>query len=113
MTIPPKCEDVVAKLDAALGREAELREELERVKSLYDREVLGLNNEGDPIGGDPAGGYKNDNVRLQQRLTVAERLLKRVIDSSVLSFERDAPEELESLEVDICAALKPAEGEGS
>ncbi len=34
-------------------------------------------------------------------------LLQRVIDSSVLSFEADAPEELESLEADICAALKP------
>lgn len=59
--------------DAALAREAALREELERVKSRYDREVLGLNNEGDPIGGDPAGGYKNDNARLQQRLTVVEQ----------------------------------------
>lgn len=45
---------------------------------------------------------------LQQRLTVAEQLLQRVIDSSVLSFEQDAPEELESLEADICGALKPA-----
>lgn len=73
MNIPPKYEDVVANLDAALAREAALREELERAKSRYDREVLGLNNEGDPIGGDPAGGYKNDNARLQQRLAVAEQ----------------------------------------
>jgi len=56
---------------------------------------------------------------LQQRLTAAderadmlEGLLRRVVDSSVLSFEQDAPEELESLEADICAALKPAEGGG-
>lgn len=56
-----------------MAREAALREELERVKSRYDREVLGLNNEGDPIGGDPAGGYKNDNARLQQSLTVVEQ----------------------------------------
>ena len=117
MNIPPKYEDVVAKLDSAneeinclksvlngmefqnvdgmvldgadaclfLGQESariikgiqsernELREELDRAKSRYDREVLGLNNEGYPIGGDPAGGYKNDNARLQQRLTVAEQ----------------------------------------
>lgn len=101
MNIPPKYEDLVAQLDAAeviiqagehveshlekqidilridldaaLGREAALREELELAKSRYDREVLGLNNEGDPIGGDPAGGYKNDNARLQQRLTSAEQ----------------------------------------
>jgi hypothetical protein len=60
-------------LTAAKSELAALREELEREKSRYDREVLGLNNEGDPIGGDPAGGYKNDNVQLQQRLTAAER----------------------------------------
>jgi len=80
MNIPPKYEDVVAKLEEALGREAALREDLERAKSRYDREVLGLNNEGDPIGGDPAGGYKNDNARLQQRLTVAENLLRETSD---------------------------------
>lgn len=56
---------------------------------------------------------------LQQRLTAAderadvlEGLLRRVVESSVLSFEQDAPEGLESLEADICAALKPAEGRG-
>lgn len=32
MNIPPKYEDVVAQLEAALGREAALREELERFK---------------------------------------------------------------------------------
>jgi hypothetical protein len=57
---------------------------------------------------------KNSIVDLQQRLTAAEQrnaalveLLQRVVDSSVLSFEQDAPEELESLEADICAALNP------
>ncbi|NVZ73775.1 hypothetical protein HX859_02655 [Pseudomonas gingeri] len=52
---------------------------------------------------------------LQQRLTTAdervdvlEGLLRRVVDSSALSFEQDSPEELESLEADICAALKPS-----
>lgn len=52
---------------------------------------------------------------LQQRLTAAderadvlEGLLRRVVDSSVLSFEQDAPEELESLEADICPAFKPS-----
>lgn len=87
MNIPPKYEDVVAQLAVAreealilkkgtqliIQERDDLRQELERAKSRYDREVLGLNNEGDPIGGDPAGGYKNDNVRLQQRLTVAEQ----------------------------------------
>lgn len=45
-----------------------------------------------------------------ERADVLEGLLRRVVDSSVLSFEQDAPEELESLEADICAALNPAEG---
>lgn len=81
--------------DAALAREAALREELYQAKEARDAEML-------------------NGVRTQQRLTVAERLLQRVIDSSVLSFEQDAPEELESLEADICASLNPAaEGEGS
>ena len=139
MNIPPKYEDVVAQLDAAeviiqagehveshlekqidilridldaaLGREAALREELERANSRYDREVLGLNNEGDPIGGDPAGGYKNDNARLQQRLTVAEQreaelegLLREVANldprGEFLGWQLDGKIE---------AALKPAE----
>jgi hypothetical protein len=44
----------------------------------------------------------------ERRVEVLAGLLRRVVASSVLSFERDAPEELEGLEVDICAALKPA-----
>ena len=78
MTIPPKYEDVVAQLEVAreealilkkgtqliIQERDDLRQELERAKSRYDREVLGLNNEGDPIGGDPAGGYKNDLARV-------------------------------------------------
>ena len=77
MNIPPKYEDVVAQLEAAreealilkkgaqliIQERDDLRQDLERAKSRYDREVLGLNNEGDPIGGDPAGGYKNDLAR--------------------------------------------------
>lgn len=53
---------------------------------------------------------------LQQRLNAADEradvlvgLLRRVVESSVLSFEQDAPESLESLEADICAALKSTE----
>ena len=47
--------------------------------------------------------------RRTHRVRELEGLLRRVVDCSVLSFEKDAPEELESLEADICAALKPAE----
>jgi len=42
--------------------------EIERLNYRYQREVYGLNNEGDPIGGDPAGGYANDNARLRKEL---------------------------------------------
>ena len=38
------------------------------LESQYQRDVYGLNNEGDPIGGDPAGGYANDNARLRSEL---------------------------------------------
>lgn len=55
--------------------------------------------------------YGVTNLRLiaaEQRNAELSALLQRVIDSSALSFEADAPEELESLEVDICAALSTA-----
>ena len=52
---------------AALGLESQARE-IERLNYRYQREVYGLNNEGDPIGGDPAGGYANDNARLRKEL---------------------------------------------
>lgn len=88
MNIPPKYEDVVAKLDAALAREAALREELELVRKAVPNSTLEL-------------------VSLQQRLTVAEKLLKRVHQADALSH--CCP-----LWKAIDAALKPAvEGEGS
>ena len=36
MTIPPKYEDVAAQLDAALGREAALREEIDMAKQVQE-----------------------------------------------------------------------------
>lgn len=39
--------------------------EVQALKDKYQRDVFGLNNEGDPIGGDPAGGYANDLARLK------------------------------------------------
>ena len=50
------------ELIACLGGEIAKRD------AKYQREVYGLNNEGDPIGGDPAGGYANDNLRLRAEL---------------------------------------------
>ena len=54
MNIPPKYEDVVAKLDAALGREAALREELNQARAT-------------------GKSYMEMSEALQQRLTVAEQ----------------------------------------
>ena len=105
-------------LDAANKREAALREELERSTSRYDRDVLGLNNEGDPIGGDPAGGYKNDNARLQQRLTVAEQRADRM-DELLLTAKPLIPKgkfgsATYQWHLEVSDALNPAEvGEGS
>lgn len=55
-------------------------------------------------------GEREHELRL--RVGLLEGLLQRVVHASVLSFESGAPEQLESLEVDICAALKPDEGGG-
>lgn len=55
---------------------------------------------------------KNSIVMLKSERDQLEALLSRVIDSSVLAFEQDGPEELQSLEADICATLsKPAGSE--
>ena len=45
-----------------------LEGEIAKRDAKYQREVYGLNNESDPIGGDPAGGYANDNLRLRAEL---------------------------------------------
>ena len=91
MNIPPKYEDVVAKLDAAMIREAALREELYQAKEARDAEML-------------------NGVRTQQRLTVAEKLLREVLESG--DWFRSALEFIngEGLEVreKIEASLKPA-----
>ena len=55
------CRVAVENCDLFRARIAEL-------ESRYQRDVCGLNNEGDPIGGDPAGGYANDNARLRAEL---------------------------------------------
>ena len=55
------CRVAVENCDLFRARIAEL-------ESQYQRDVCGLNNEGDPIGGDPAGGYANDNARLRSEL---------------------------------------------
>ncbi|GLX87867.1 hypothetical protein Pfra02_04360 [Pseudomonas fragi] len=55
--------------------------EVDRLNDKYQRDVFGLNNEGDPIGGDPAAGYANDLLRLKSELTKARELFRDLISS--------------------------------
>ena len=93
MNIPPKYEDVVAQLDAALGREAALREELEayRSSSVFGSVKTWLDSESAKVCRE-----------VEQRLTVAEQLLRRVIACGELTRINHA-----ELEVDICKWLEP------
>ena len=60
-----KAEELIACLEGEIAkRDARIAE----LEAQYQRDVFGLNNEGDPIGGDPAGGYANDNARLRTEL---------------------------------------------
>ena len=122
MTIPPKYEDVAAQLEterarvtdyiaqraqtellleATLGREAALREELAALRESYEA----------------MRDRKNSIVYLQQRLTSAEQReaeLKKLLCDVI----NEAPTGFASLKVDLANrvndALKPAaEGEGS
>lgn len=105
MNIPPKHEDVVANLDAALGREDALREELYQAKKARDAEML-------------------NGVRTQQRLTVAEQRAVKfeglLLQTNELLYQiQGDPGAVPSSSVDamrgeVFTALKPcAEGEGS
>lgn len=117
MNIPPKYEDVVAQLEterarvtdyiaqraqtellleATLGREAALREELAALRESYE----------------DMRDRKNSIVDLQQRLTVAEQRvgeLKKLLCDVI----NEAPTGFAALKVDLAyrvnAALKPAE----
>lgn len=103
---------VTAERDAALGRESKLLTNAEKGKSKYQKQLQRLR-----VAAVAAQHLQGTGVALQQRRTAAderadvlEGLLRRVVESSVLSFEQDAPEALESLEADICAALKGFQG---
>lgn len=54
--------------DATEAARVKAEAECDRLRDKYQRDVYGLNNEGDPIGGEPAGGYANENARLRAEL---------------------------------------------
>lgn len=107
MTIPMKYEDVVAKLDAALGREAALREELEmakQVQEVTDAVVTMVDGQRDR--------WIEKCGLLKQRLTVAERRNTELV--RLLRSLNDCTDWWgwgvdESLRAPVEAALKPAE----
>ena len=72
MNIPPKYEDVVANLDAALAREAALREELATSREAFKEELEGVKY--------TRRKFRQERDALQQRLTVAEQLLRETSD---------------------------------
>ena len=137
MNIPPKYEDVVAQLDAALKREAALRQELEGSPDVSIKNCIfeGENRDGSQafefeisegrlnkltkINLDgwlcygPSGGNPID--ALQQRLTVAEQRLLQVEGACDLAMSAIDEDERGANFVKIIqaikdkAALKPAE----
>ena len=60
--------DALARIACLEGEIAKRDARIMGLESQYQRDVWGLNNEGDPIGGEPAGGYANDNARLRSEL---------------------------------------------
>ena len=82
MDIAPKYEDVVAKLDAALGREAALREELRLAKSLQtttDAIVMMVDAQRDHWI-EKCGGLKQRLTVSEQRAEMFEREFKKLRD---------------------------------
>lgn len=83
-------------LNAALAREDVLREELESIKASID------GYDSPEHAAQVADELGNQCSALQQRLTVAEQLLRRVIACGELTRINHA-----ELEVDVCKWLKP------
>lgn len=110
MNIPPKYEDVVAQLEAAMAREAALREELAKFKAGcvdLSSQVRELEHKMDYYKGE---GMRADD--LQQRLAVAEQRageLGELLSDCVNEFSTSEASqfELEMLNK-MLAALKPA-----
>ena len=89
------------ELKAALARIACLEGEIAKrdarimgLESQYQRDVWGLNNEGDPIGGEPAGGYANDNARLRAELAALKA--QDTVGEVVGWYRLDRPYEMTS-----------------
>lgn len=108
MTIAKKYEDVIAEHDAALAREAALREELAMSREAFKEELDGVKY--------TRRKFRQVRDALQQRLTVAEHLLSQVEGACDLAISAIDDDERGANFVKIIqaikdkAALKPAAG---
>lgn len=86
-----KSEQLIACLEGEIAkRDARIM----GLESQYQRDVWGLNNEGDPIGGEPAGGYANDNARLRAELAAIKS--QDTVGEVVGWYRLDRPYEMTS-----------------
>lgn len=91
------CEPDIFRSGYAAGRDSEIAKRDARIMGLesqYQRDVWGLNNEGDPIGGEPAGGYANDNARLRAELAAIKA--QDTVGEVVGWYRLDRPYEMTS-----------------
>lgn len=121
MNIPPKYEDVVAQLEAALGREAALREELARYKSLFAQAQKAIDRLNELHHKRMCEIAKRLTVA-EQRAAVMEKALSRIArehDCGCSPCTGSCTSQV-ALEITVdamrdiaIAALKPADGEVS
>ena len=86
--------DALAQIACLEGEIAKRDARIMGLESQYQRDVWGLNNEGDPIGGDPAGGYANDNARLRTELSALKA--QDTVGEVVGWYRLDRPYEMTS-----------------
>lgn len=89
LTADNKCQ--IERADTAERQVGELREQLETIGENLRKMFNALEAE------------RED---LQAKLDTAMGLLRRVVKSGALSFEQDAPQDIESLEADVCESIK-------
>lgn len=108
------CGSVISIIEAALSREAALREELETSRTAFKEELEGAKY--------TRRKFRQERDALQQRLNVAEQLLKRsqefvaFVHKCVRKNKEYAPlhwQEMVELDRDLSALKPAAEGEGS
>ena len=70
-----------ARIEALEAENATLTAQRDEAEDRYQRECLGLNNEGDPIGGDPPMGWKPRAQNAEQRLSNSRSVHDDLMDA--------------------------------